>query len=202
MADPVPGAASVEAYIASASEFARPICTKLREIVHKAAPKLEEGIKWGSPNYKGNGLVCSIGAFKEHVTLYFFRGAELENVAGLLQYGEGNATSRSVKFASLGEVKAKPLTALVKQAAELDAKGKVPAKKKAKRPELPVPPALSAALKKNARARKTFEGLPPSCRREYCEWIGTAKQEETVQRRLEKAMVMLAEGRRMNEEYR
>jgi uncharacterized protein YdeI (YjbR/CyaY-like superfamily) len=32
--------------------------------------------------------------------------------------------------------------------------------------------------------------------------IGGAKQEETVQRRLEKALVMLAEGRRMNDVYR
>lgn len=192
----------MDAYIASKPDFARPICTKLREIVRKAAPKLEEGIKWGSPNYKGNGLVCSIGAFKEHVTLFFFRGAELENVDRLLQHGEGNASSRSVKFTSLAEVKAKPLTALVKQAVEIDAKGKLPAQKKAKRPELPVPPALASALRKNAKAKKYFESLPPSCRREYSEWIGTAKQEETVQRRLEKAMGMLAEGRRMNEQYR
>jgi uncharacterized protein YdeI (YjbR/CyaY-like superfamily) len=192
----------VDARIAKANDFARPICVKLREIIRKAAPKLEECLKWGMPAYKGRGLVCCIGAFKQHVTLHFFRGAEMKDASkGLLQHGEGNANSRSVKFLSLAEVKAKPLAALVKQAVAVDATDK-PATEKKKRPDLPVPPALAAALRKNARARKTFESLPPSCRREYSEWIGGAKQEATVQRRLEKALVMLSEGRRMNDEYR
>ena len=195
-----PAPKTVDAYIALKPAFAQPICTKLREIIRKSAPKIEEGIRWGGPSYKGRGLVFGVGAFKEHVSLFFARGQELTDPDGLLQHGEGNATSRSVKFASLAELKVKPLTALVKQAAELDAKG--PSAKKAKRAELPVPPALSAALQKNARARKTFDSLPPSCRREYSEWIAGAKQEATVQRRLGKAITMLNEGRRMNDVYR
>ena len=114
MADPVPGAASVEAYIASASEFARPICTKLREIVRKAAPKLEEGIKWRSPNYKGNGLVCSIGAFKEHVNVGFFLGALLDDPAGLLE-GTGKR-GRHVKLRPGREIDSPALARLIETA--------------------------------------------------------------------------------------
>jgi uncharacterized protein YdeI (YjbR/CyaY-like superfamily) len=192
---------NVDAYIASKAEFARPICSKLREIIRKSAPKLDEGIRWGGPSYKGRGLVFGIGAFKEHVSLFFARGRELKDPEGLLQHGEGNERSRSAKFFSLADLKVKPLAALVKQAAELDARGE-PAKRKAKRPELPVPPALAAALRKNPRAKKTFDSIPPSARREYCEWIGNAKREETVLRRLEKAIDMLNDGRCMNDMFR
>jgi uncharacterized protein YdeI (YjbR/CyaY-like superfamily) len=192
--------ATVDEYIASKPAYARPICTKLRELVRKNAPKLEEGIRWGGPSYKGKGLVFGIGAFKEHVSLFIARGQELTDPEGLLRQTEGSANSCSVKFTSLSDIKPKPLTALIKQAAELDAQG-APAKKP-KRAELPVPPALSSALKKNPRAKKFFDSLPPSCRREYNEWIGGAKQEATIQRRLEKALEMLSEGRRMNDLYR
>lgn len=193
--------ANVDEYIASKPEFARPICRKLRELVRKSAPKLDEGIRWGGPSYKGKGLVLGIGAFKEHVSLFFARGQELTDPEGLIETDQGNANSGKARFTSLSEVKAKPLAALIKQAAELDAKG-APAKKKAKRAELPIPPALAAALRSNPRAKKNFQTLPPSCRREYSEWIGTAKQEATIQRRLDKALAMLTDGKRMNEIYR
>lgn len=192
----------VDAYLAHTSSFARPICDLLRGIIHEAAPKLEEGIRWGGPSYKGKGLVLGLGAFKEHVTLFFARGKELDDPEGILEGKEENTTSRNLKVRSVAEVKSKSkaLVVLLKQAVELDAKG--PAAKKAKRPELPVPAALSAALRSHAKARKTCEALSPSGRRDYCEWIGGAKREETLQRRLEKALVMLSEGRSMSDQYK
>jgi hypothetical protein len=53
----------------------------------------------------------------------------------------------------------------------------------------------AAALKKNAKARKTFESFPPSHRREYVEWIAGAKREETRQRRIATAVEWMAEGK-------
>ena len=47
------------------------------------------------------------------------------------------------------------------------------------KPELPVPPELTAALAKNKKARAAFEAFPPGHRREYNEWIGEAKREDT-----------------------
>lgn len=195
-------AANVEEYISRKPAFARPICELLRALIHKAAPTLDEGIRWGGPSYKGKGLVLGLGAFKEHVTLFFARGKELDDPEGVLDESEGTAASRNFKVKSLAEAKAKSkaLTALIKQAVALDAQG--PAAKKAKRPELPVPAVLSAALRSHAKARKTFEGFSPSARRDYCEWIGGAKKEETVQRRLEKALVMLSEGKSMSDAYK
>jgi hypothetical protein len=189
----------VQRYFEEKGDFARPIGEKLREIIMKAAPQLEEGIRWNSPSYKGKGLVCGIGAFKEHVTLFMARGVELPDPDGLFNDGEGNATGRNVRFLSLTEVKVKPLIALIKAAVKLDGEGTKVVR--SKRPDLPVPPVLAEALRGDPRARKFFESLPPSAKRDYCEWVGSAKQEATVQRRLEKAMARLGEGRRLGDEY-
>jgi uncharacterized protein YdeI (YjbR/CyaY-like superfamily) len=64
-----------------------------------------------------------------------------------------------------------------------------------------VPPDLAAALRKDARARATFEGFPPSKRRDYVEWIVEAKGAETRARRLAQAVAWMAEGKARNWKY-
>jgi uncharacterized protein YdeI (YjbR/CyaY-like superfamily) len=64
-----------------------------------------------------------------------------------------------------------------------------------------IPDYFAAALKKNARARKTFEGFPPSHRREYLEWVTEAKREETRAQRLATSIEWLAEGKARNWKY-
>jgi len=56
-------------------------------------------------------------------------------------------------------------------------------------------------LKKNAAARKSFEGFPPSAQRDYVEWIVEAKREETRAKRLAQAVEWMAEGKRRNWKY-
>jgi uncharacterized protein YdeI (YjbR/CyaY-like superfamily) len=63
------------------------------------------------------------------------------------------------------------------------------------KPALPTPAYLTAALKKNAKARANFAGLPPSHRREYIEWLMDAKQDATRLRRLDKAVKWIAAGK-------
>ncbi len=62
--------------------------------------------------------------------------------------------------------------------------------------EVDVPKELAAALKKNAKAAGFFEGLSPSCKKEYAEWIAGAKAAETRERRVAKAVEMLAAGKK------
>jgi hypothetical protein len=193
---------SVDAYIAKAPEFARPICEALRTLIHKAAPELRETIKWGSPCFEGRGLVCGLGAFQKHVRLFFFKGAQVPDPGGIFVAGEDNASGRSAKFPSLEKIPVKRLERLIRAAAKLDAAGKARPVPRARRPELPMPKEFAASLKRSPKARAYFETLPPSCRREYIEWISTAKRDETRERRLAEAIEMLSEGRRQNEQYR
>jgi uncharacterized protein YdeI (YjbR/CyaY-like superfamily) len=64
-----------------------------------------------------------------------------------------------------------------------------------------MPPALSAALKKNKKAKANFEHMPPSHRREYIEWIAEAKTEPTRDKRIATTLEWLVEGKSRNWQY-
>jgi uncharacterized protein YdeI (YjbR/CyaY-like superfamily) len=184
------------------SDFAKPICEKLRSIIHQAAPDLEEVIRWGMLWFKGGQLVCGIGAFKVHVRLIFFRGSELEDPHGLFQRDETDTKAHGTLYKAVSDIQTAPLRDLLKRAVKLDESGKPKPQPKVKRAEIPVPEVLRKALAKDKAARQAFEALAPSHRREYNEWISSAKQPETAQRRLEKTLAKLAAGEDLNAKYR
>jgi uncharacterized protein YdeI (YjbR/CyaY-like superfamily) len=64
-----------------------------------------------------------------------------------------------------------------------------------------VPADLSAALRRSAKAKAAFDGLSPSHRREYVEWIVEAKRPETRQRRIATAIEWITEGKPRNWKY-
>lgn len=61
--------------------------------------------------------------------------------------------------------------------------------------EVEIPPELTRAFDQRNEARSRYEELSYSHRKEYAEWVASAKQEATRVRRAEKAAGMLAEGR-------
>ena len=54
-----------------------------------------------------------------------------------------------------------------------------------------VPAELQQLLDNDPQANDFFESLSASYKRGYCDWVGSAKQEQTRQSRAEKAMLML-----------
>ena len=60
-----------------------------------------------------------------------------------------------------------------------------------------VPPELTAALAENGQARDNFEKLAPSYRRQFIYWIGSAKREETRQKRVAEALRLLRANKRL-----
>jgi len=60
-----------------------------------------------------------------------------------------------------------------------------------------VPPELTAALAKNAKARRNFEKLAPSYRKQFIYWVGAAKQDETRQRRVAESVRLLASNQKL-----
>jgi uncharacterized protein YdeI (YjbR/CyaY-like superfamily) len=53
------------------------------------------------------------------------------------------------------------------------------------------PAELSALLKTEREAQIFFESLSKSYKQGYCDWVGSAKQEETRKVRAAKALIML-----------
>lgn len=193
----------VDAYIAAAAPFARPILEHLRALVHKACPQVIETIKWGMPAFEHKGPMCGMAAFKKHCTFGFWK-------AELLGAGDATFAKADEAMGQLGRITSRDdlpadrtITKLVKQSAALNEAGiKVPKAVRAARKPVVVPPELQAALKRNAAARKTFEAFSPSHQREYAEWIVEAKAEATRERRLATALEWLAEGKPRHWKYR
>jgi len=189
----------IDRYIYEAADFAQPICTKLREIIRKADPKIVEDWKWG-PNFNKDGMVCGFGACKSHVTLTFFRGAAMKDPKKILAgCSDDNAHNRSIKFRGVDEIDEKTLSAYVREATAINSKGiTVPLR----RAQIPSPPDLQEALDANTKAKNFFDGLTPGYRREFIAWVVEAKRPETRERRIRESLAMLAEGRRLHDEYR
>ena len=190
----------VDAYIAKAAPFARPILERIREAFHAASPKIEETIKWGVPHFDYKGIVGSMAAFKQHVGWGFWKAKLMKDPAGILK-GTGMGGARTENVSQLPSKKV--LIEYVREAVQLNEEGtkldRTPSTRSAK--PIEVPDDLAAALKKNKKAKTTFDGFPPSHRREYIEWITEAKQEATRAKRLAQAIEWMAEGKPRNWKY-
>ena len=64
------------------------------------------------------------------------------------------------------------------------------------KPEPSVPTDLRTALAATPMARTQWRDLTPIARRDFISWMDSAKQPEAHKRRIEKACVMLATGKR------
>lgn len=191
----------VDAYIAKAAPFARPILKHFRKLVHHAVPQVEETIKWSMPSFTHHGILCGMAAFKAHCVIGFWKSALIFGEGN--SYGDGEAMGEFGRLTSLKDLPPdKALLGYIKKAAQLNEKGVKKAPSKEKMPkELVVPADLQAALRKNRRAEQTFDKFSYSHRKEYVQWITDAKRDETRQRRLHTAIEWLAEGKPHNWKY-
>lgn len=189
----------IDAYIARSADFAKPILTHIRETMHVALPDVVETTKWSMPFFEHHGPLANMSAFKEHAAFGFWKGAL---VVGRSAGEDERAMGQFGRLTSVKDLPPKKeLVALIRKAAKLNEDGVKVEKPKKSRPELPVPAELTAALAKNRKARANFDAFPASHRREYNEWIGEAKREETRAARVKQAMEWIAEGKSRNWKY-
>ena len=190
----------VDAYIERQAEFAKPILTKLRAMVHAACPDCDETLKWSMPSfiYKGS-ILAGMAAFKAHATFGFWQAKLVVGETGREREAMGS-------FGRLTRVEDLPdeatMAALIRKAMTLvDTGEKAPRPVKHPKPALETPPDLLEALAANEAARATFDDFPPSARRDYLDWLAGAKQPETRAKRLAQAVEWMVEGKRRHWKY-
>ena len=192
----------IDAYIADAAPFAQPILKHLRTIVHKGCPQVEETMKWSMPHFDYKGIMCGMAAHKQHCSFGFWQGSELA-LRGMDKSADGMGHfGRITSLADLPD--AETLIGYVRKAVALkDSGAKKPAQAKAKKQpgEVELPGYFTAALRNNKAAQQTFEKFSYSHRKEYVEWITSAKRDETRESRLATAIAWLAEGKSRNWNY-
>ena len=188
----------IDAYIAKQADFARPILTHLRVMLHEACPDCEETLKWSMPSfiYKGK-ILASFAAFKAHATFGYWNDS-------MLQQDEKNrsAMGQFGRLTALGDLpERKKLIDLTRRSMALIDSGAKPPRTTAKKAPFTVPQDMRAAIDGNAAAKATFDGFPPSAQRDYVEWITGAKSDATRGKRLTQAVEWLAEGKRRHWKY-
>ena len=194
----------VDAYIATSADFAQPILTHLRELVHAAVPDVEETMKWSFPHFDYHGILCSMAAFKQHCSFGFWKASIMFDPHKI--FGRLNETAMG-NFGRITNLKDLPsdkiLISYIKEAAKLNKDGvKLSTKPKTtEKKSLKVPGYFMAALKKNKKARSTFESFSYSNKKDYVEWITEAKGEETRTKRLATAIEWMSEGKVRNWKY-
>jgi hypothetical protein len=191
----------VDAYIAKAAPFAKPILTRIRSAVHKGCPDVQETMKWSFPHFDYKGMLCGMAAFKQHCTFGFWKASLLESrVVGAKPK---DAMGQFGRITSVDDLPPeKELVALVRQAARLNDEGvKVVREAKAPKPMPKAPPAFLKALRANSKASGTFDAFSPSHRRDYLEWITEAKTDATRVKRIATTIEWLAEGKSRNWKY-
>lgn len=87
---------------------------QIRNLILKTEPGIQEEWKWKSPVWSLNGMICSISAFKKHVSLTFFNGAEIEHETELFNSPSDSKNTRSVIWQEGDELNPELLTALIK----------------------------------------------------------------------------------------
>jgi uncharacterized protein YdeI (YjbR/CyaY-like superfamily) len=189
----------IDAYIDRQAEFAKPILRHLRDIVHAACPECEETLKWSSPSfiYKGK-ILAGFAAFKAHAAFGFWAGSQILETGARQESAMG-------QFGRLTSLDGLPpraeLIALAKKGMQLIDDGVKPVRNKHAKAPFTVPQDLRAAIDAVPAAAATWEGFPPSCQREYVEWVTEAKRDETRAKRLAQTIEWLAEGKRRNWKY-
>ena len=189
----------IDAYIAEAAEYARPILTRLRALVHATCPEALETLKWSAPAFDYHGFLCGMAAFKKHCAFGFWKH---ELVIG----DDPRSKQAAGSFGALKTVADVPpkakFAAWMKTAMRLNEQG-VSTPRKKSRPQTPAKlhPELKAALAANKKAAAAFATFAPSAQREYVEWIAEAKTDATRARRSAQAVEWIAQGRRRNWKY-
>jgi uncharacterized protein YdeI (YjbR/CyaY-like superfamily) len=191
----------VDAYIDKAADFAQPILRRIRETVHEAVPEAEETMKWGMPFFEYEGILCGMSAFKAHCALVLWKSKHI------LPEGEKSAGAMGA-FGRLKSVKDLPpkkvLAGYLMKAKKLNEEGigsPIAARSKREKKDLVVPLYFLAALKKDKEAKATFDGFSYAKQKDYVEWVGEAKTEETRKKRLATSMEWLAAGKSRNWKY-
>ncbi len=191
-------AALIDKGISELESFAQVICNRLRKLILSSDPELIEDWKWG-PNYYLNGMVCGYWGFKKHVSFVFFQGSLLKDKKKILLENPGNVHNRHIKFTDVKQIDDTIILEYLFEAIDNNRKGLKIIETKDKTIATPID--VEKAFKK-AKVLAYFDSLAFSHRKEYVQWIESAKKEETRTKRILQAIEKLQDKQMMHDKYK
>jgi len=184
---------AIDAYIAKQPEWQRTILRKLRSIIHAADPEIKETIKWGAPTFENHGNVVWMFCVSEWIHFSFPQGALLDPSHGLFEEGKDSISKvkRTIKFIRDQHIPEDILITLIKEAVANNRAGKkisfVVAKAGGEGFDVPIE---YADFLREHKLYEDYKNRAFYQQRGWIQWIESAKQEETRQKR---ARIMIRE---------
>lgn len=191
----------IAAYIEKKLEW-KPELELLREVV--LSNKLEETIKWGAPVYMSEGKnILGLSAFKNYVGIWFFQGGTLKDDHKVLMNAQEGKTQamRQWRFYKFDEIDADVISTYIKEAIGNQKSGKIIKPKRNANP-IEINSLLQKVIDSNSEFSKQFDSFSVSKRREYADYISSAKRETTQLSRLEKIIPLVINGAGLHDKYK
>jgi hypothetical protein len=106
----------VDAYIDALPPWQQAVCQRVRELVHAADSEVRETIKrTRQPYFVLDGNICALLAARQWVNVFLYDGAIVPDPHGIITGGHDNTTARTVAIRQGETIKARALTAMLKQ---------------------------------------------------------------------------------------
>ena len=111
----------IDGRIAELGDWRGETLARVRELIRAADPEVVEEWKWrGVPVWEHDGIICTGETYKQVVKLTFFKGASLDDPAGLFNSSlEGN-TRRAIDISEGEQIDEEALKDLVRAAVALN----------------------------------------------------------------------------------
>ena len=119
----------IDQRIAELDDWRGSLLSRLRKIIHEAAPDIVEEWKWTTPVFSQSGNVVATGTFQDHVKLNFFKGASLEDPRRLFNAGLEAKSTRAIDLYEGDSIDEAALKDLIRAAVALNTTKGKPAKK-------------------------------------------------------------------------
>ncbi|MEQ8524958.1 DUF1801 domain-containing protein [Gracilimonas sp.] len=157
---------------------------------------LTEEVKWSVPcyTYQSNNVLI-LSAFKDYCSVSFFKGSLLNDPHNIMvKPGKNSQAARLFKYTSVDEITDTEhiLKEYIKEAIKIEKAGK---KVKFKKNPEPIPEELQTKFNEDPVLQEAFEALTPGRQRGYIIHFSGAKQSSTRQRRIEKYIPKIMEGK-------
>ena len=106
----------IDKQIEDLADWRGQMMAQFRKLIHEADPDVTEEWKWDTAVWSHNGLVCAVGAFKDHLKINFFKGASLSDPQGLFNAGLEAKATRAIDFHESDKVDTSALKDLIRTA--------------------------------------------------------------------------------------
>jgi hypothetical protein len=121
---------NIDNKVAELADWRGQTLQRVRELIHEADPDVVEEWKWakatspGVPVWEHDGGICTGETYRDKVKLTFFKGASLDDPAGLFNSSLEGKVRRAIDIREGEEVDADAFKQLIRAAVDLNTSGK------------------------------------------------------------------------------